>query len=75
MLGINPISVYPIPAKNQLYIKGKYDYLRVIDLLGKEVAYSSYVESIDITGLNDGIYLLEIISAEKKYHQKIQISK
>jgi hypothetical protein len=72
---VKPITVYPIPAKNQLYIEGKYDYLRVIDLLGKEVAYSSYVESIDITGLNDGIYLLEIISAEKKYHQKIQISK
>ena len=72
---INPITAYPIPAKNKLYIEGKYDYLRVIDLLGKEVAYSSYVESIDITGLNDGIYLLEIISAEKKYHQKIQISK
>ena len=72
---ISSVIVYPVPAKDQLYIGGKYDDLRVIDLLGKEVLHSTYIESIDITGLNDGMYLLEIIDSKKKYYQKIQVAK
>jgi len=72
---ISSIIVYPVPAKDQLYIGGKYDDLRVIDLLGKEVLHSTYIESIDITSLNDGMYLLEIIDSKKKYYQKIQVAK
>ena len=69
------ISVYPSPAKDKLYVKGKYDYLRIIDLLGKEVLYSRYAESIDVSSLNNGLYLLEIISSDKRYSQKIQIDR
>ncbi|MBT4217991.1 MAG: T9SS type A sorting domain-containing protein, partial [Flavobacteriales bacterium] len=69
------ISVYPSPAKDKLYVKGKYDYLRIIDLLGKEVLYSRYAESIDVSSLNNGLYLLEIISSDRRYTQKIQMDK
>jgi len=72
---ISSISIYPSPAKDQLYVKGLYDYLRIIDLLGKEVLYSTYLESIDVSKLNNGLYLLEIISSDKRYSQKIQISR
>ena len=72
---ISPISVYPSPAKDQLYLEGEYDYLRVFDLLGKEVLYSTYVKSINVNNLNDGIYLLEITHTKNKYYQKIEISK
>ena len=72
---ISSITVYPSPANDQLYVKGKYDYLRIIDLLGKEVLYSTYVESIDVSKLNNGLYFMEIISSDKRYSQKIQISR
>ena len=34
---------------------------KVIDLLGKEVLYSRHAESVDVSALNNGLYLLEII--------------
>jgi hypothetical protein len=71
----NTISVYPVPASDKLYIEGEYDYLRIIDLLGKQVFQSENVKSFDISHLNNGVYLLEIISSDKKYAQKIQISR
>jgi hypothetical protein len=69
------IFVYPYPAKDNLYLEGEYDYLRIIDLLGKEILYSRYAESIDVSSLNNGLYLLEIISSDKRYSQKIQIDR
>jgi hypothetical protein len=72
---ISSISVYPVPAKSQLYIDGEYDYLRVFDLLGKEVLYSTYVESINVNNFNNGMYLLEITYSNNKYYQKIQVAK
>ena len=72
---ISSTSVYPIPAKDKLYIEGEYDYLRVIDLLGNAVLYSTYKKSINTSSLNSGIYVLEIVHANNKYHKKIQVSK
>ena len=43
------LFVFPVPAKDLLYVEGEYDYLRVIDVLGKEVLYSTYLESIDVS--------------------------
>ena len=72
---ISSISVYPSPAKDKLYVKGEYDYLRIVDLLGKEVLYSKYAEFINVSSLNNGLYLLEIISSDKRYSEKIQIAR
>jgi len=72
---LSPFNVFPVPAKNRLYVEGEYDYLRVIDVLGKEVLYSTYTKSINISTLKNGLYILEIISSNKKFNKKIQISK
>ena len=72
---ISSFNVFPVPAKDLLYVEGEYDYLRVFDLLGKEVLYSTYVESINVNNLNDGMYLLEISYSNNKYYQKIQVAK
>jgi hypothetical protein len=72
---MSPILIYPTPTKNQLYIEGEYDYLRVINLLGKEVLHSTYQESINTASLKNGIYLLEITHTKNKYYQKIQVSR
>ena len=67
------VTVYPNPVSDKLYIEGIYDHLRVVDLLGKEVLYSTYTESVDVSGLNNGMYLMEVIYDAKTYYQNIQI--
>ena len=72
---ISNIAIYPIPVKDKLYIDSKYDNLRIIDLLGKEVLQTTYSESIDVSNLSDGIYLLELKIANKKVYQKVEVAK
>jgi hypothetical protein len=67
------VTVYPNPVSDKLYIEGIYDHLRVVDLLGKEVLYSTYTESVDVSGINNGMYLMEVIYDAKTYYQNIQI--
>ena len=69
----NTISVYPVPSSDKLYVAGVYDYIKIIDLLGKEVFQSKKLNSFDISHLNNGVYFIEIMSSDKKYSQKIQI--
>jgi hypothetical protein len=72
---LSSFNVFPVPAKDLLYVEGEYDYLRVIDVLGKEVLYSTYAKTINISTLKNGLYILEITSSNKKFNKKIQISK
>ncbi len=72
---MNSINIYPIPANERIHIEGKYDFLRLIDLLGKEIYHSKYVNFIDINNINNGMYLLEFNSGNKKQIRKIQIAK
>ena len=72
---ISNFNVYPVPTKDLLYVEGEYDYLRVIDILGKEVLYSTYTNSINVATLKNGLYVLEITSSNMKFNKKIQISK
>jgi hypothetical protein len=69
------VDVFPVPTKELLFIEGKYDYLRVIDLLGKEVLYSSYTDFVNLSELKNGFYIIEITSSNIKINKKIQISK
>ncbi len=71
---LNPILIYPVPAKNRLYIYGKYEYLKLIDLLGNVVIEANYNSSIDISFLNSGMYLLELNSGINKKYKKVQIN-
>ena len=67
------ISVYPIPTNDILYVEGKYEYFTLNDVFGKIVLKSSNVTSVDVSKLNTGVYILEIVDGDKKYSQKVQI--
>lgn len=56
------ISVYPVPAYNELYINGisGSKEVRIVDLLGKIVSIQQTVGKVNISGLNKGIYLLSV---------------
>lgn len=62
----NSFLVYPNPAKNEINIKGNANLsnLAVYDLTGKKViSQNSLVNNkLDITNLNTGIYLLNLVT-------------
>lgn len=70
------ISVYPNPASNNLFVKAneaKISNIIIRDLNGKEVLKTnSIIEGIDISGLNNGIYFIQITKEDGTYSsQKI----
>lgn len=67
----NSFLLFPNPANNLLNIKKSnhqfIEHIEIIDVLGKKV-YEKYgdIEQIDIQNLDNGIYLLNIFSENKK---------
>jgi hypothetical protein len=61
------VQVYPNPATDELFINGLKDaQIELISLDGKQVKRAEGFSggSIDISGLNNGIYILRITTHE-----------
>ena len=58
----NSIALYPNPVKDRLYISGNSDSydIEVYSLLGQRVMTVSNIDEIDVTLLNEGVYLIRI---------------
>ena len=58
----NSIALYPNPVKDRLYISGNSDSydIEVYSLLGQRVMTVSNINEIDVTLLNEGVYLIRI---------------
>jgi hypothetical protein len=80
--GINKISeeakesvkIFPNPAHDKIYLKTINDLekeFKIIDTSGRIVKSGSAGKEINIAGLDNGVYYIEIISNDKKYHQRI----
>ncbi len=54
------VSIFPNPVSNSLTINGEYSKVNIFDLYGKNVLSSTPKEKIDISKLNNGIYLVKI---------------
>lgn len=71
VLSNQKISVYPNPASNRLFInanEAKISNIMIRDLNGKEVLNTnSFIEGIDISGLNSGIYFIQITNDDGTY--------
>jgi len=68
--------IYPNPAQNILNIESveghKARSVRLLNSLGQEVIVNTHANSkMDLTSLNNGLYLLEIITDTNKYLHKI----
>lgn len=59
---LNSVSVYPNPAKNVINIENVTDLTSVelYSVIGKQVYKGANETSIDISNLNDGVYLLKL---------------
>ena len=69
----NEISLYPNPVNDILYIKGNNRKLNVsiFNLLGQKVISKSQTTHIDLSSLNEGIYIAKLSIEEKIITKKI----
>ncbi|MEP7169354.1 MAG: T9SS type A sorting domain-containing protein [Bacteroidota bacterium] len=81
------IKIFPNPVINHLSVsiyadKIKMYRIRISDIIGQEISSSVYYPSamgaaydIDVSALSEGIYLLTLESADKKFIKTIQFVK
>ena len=67
------ISIYPNPTSDIVFIEGNYSQLKVVvyDILGKQVINKSITNSIDISQLEKGVYILQLSDGVKLTTQRI----
>lgn len=68
-----PVAFYPNPVQNTLGIQGEYESLQVLDLTGRMVMDNiRNTQSIDMSGLQSGVYFINLTTAQGgKYTVKI----
>ncbi|QOD62002.1 T9SS type A sorting domain-containing protein [Polaribacter haliotis] len=75
----NSLSIYPNPASNNLYINTDttISKVQIFNLLGKKVIETTTLsnKSLDVSGLNGGVYLIKVFnSVNKTATQKLIIN-
>ena len=67
------ISIYPNPTSDMVYIDGNYSQLKVVvyDILGKQVKNKPITNSIDISQLEKGVYILQLSDGAKLTTKRI----
>jgi hypothetical protein len=71
--GISPFRVYPNPAQAELHISGTEtaDSWKIQSINGAEVLSGYGENKISLQGLENGVYILQLISGDKVYQHKI----
>lgn len=71
----NHLQVYPNPAHDNLVIKSDYTIrdMKIFDLFGKEVYYSTSVNPVDVSNLPSGMYVVSVSTDNGIFHSKLQI--
>ena len=77
---VSQINLYPNPASDALNIAVPYSYNkvsgRIVDLSGREViTLPNISDKIDVTGLSNGMYVLDVAIDNKSFQQKFVVSK
>ena len=69
------IAIYPNPANNQISIEVDADYtLTITDLNGRQLSKTELItgsQSVDLSGLNKGVYILRFENEYNYYYRKI----
>ena len=67
------ISIYPNPTSDIVYFDGNYSQLKVVvyDILGKQVIKESITNSVDISQLEKGVYILQLFDGAKLTTQRM----
>lgn len=74
---VNPImiNIYPNPASEYIYISTSHtiQYVKIFDILGKEVVYLTNNNTINVSKLKTGIYILKVMTDNGSITKKIII--
>ncbi len=60
----NLINVYPNPTSDQVYIEGDTDYIKILDLFGRELIVNiigDHNKSVNLQNVPDGFYLIKAV--------------
>lgn len=69
------IMAYPNPVKDALHLNLEADEITIYNLLGKQVLNAHNVQTINVSGLSNGIYILSIVKNNQISSQKIMVNK
>ena len=76
--GSGTLTVYPNPASDLLHLEGDFEngQVRLYDITGRKVYQGAYQREISVDNLNNGLYFIQIVTAEGQViNQKFIISK
>lgn len=67
------LKIYPNPTENTLYVNSKNEVknIKIYDFTGRFIQNAENVSEIDMTTLNQGLYILEISTDNKKTTVKV----
>ena len=65
----DPLTLYPVPAKDILYINGlkTATEVKIFDLVGKSLSVQLSNGTVDVSGLRKGIYILSVEGKPMKF--------
>jgi len=76
--GSGALTIYPNPASDRLHLEGdfKNSQVSLYDITGRTVYQGEYQHEISVSHLNNGLYFIQVITAEGQViNQKFIISK
>ena len=68
-----PAVVFPVPAQDRLNVRGEFESGRIIDMSGRVVMMSGQSSVVDVSGIPEGVYLVEVMSPTARQVETIQI--
>lgn len=68
-----PALVFPVPARDHLNVRGDFESVRIIDMSGRVLLKSVQNSVIDVSGVPEGFYVVEVLSSDAKQTETIQI--
>lgn len=71
---LEPITVFPNPAKDKIHIQGDYQSLELFTISGDKINIDYESGELNVLGLNNGIYILKVKSRAEVISKKIIVS-
>jgi hypothetical protein len=79
-LSLNEVVIYPNPANDRFSVRSSehIDFIKVFDLRGRlilDVVVGDHQSSIDTGALDNGLYIVQVVSGNTVINQKLQVTK
>ncbi len=68
------LLIYPNPSNGLIQLKAisaKFEYLQIVNVLGKEVYFGKFLDLIDLSYLNSGVYFLKVSNSDLTITKRI----